>query len=98
MSFDLKSYKFYQRLIDLPFVKTIWLFGSRARGDNNERADIDLAFSCPSATAENWQRLLEVVENADTLLKIDAILFEKLKDDSALKQSILKEGVKIYEK
>lgn len=98
MSFDLTSYKFYQQLIALPFVKAVWLFGSRARGDNMERADIDLAISCPNATAANWHELLAVVENADTLLKIDVLFFERLKDGSALKQSILREGIKVYEK
>ncbi|WP_341790402.1 nucleotidyltransferase domain-containing protein [Rickettsia endosymbiont of Polydrusus tereticollis] len=34
-------------LTKLPFIKEIWLFGSRARGDNNERADIDIAYPLP---------------------------------------------------
>lgn len=41
------DYRFYTQLTTLPFVDQIWLFGSHARGDNQERADIDLAVHEP---------------------------------------------------
>ncbi|WP_410526187.1 nucleotidyltransferase domain-containing protein [Rickettsia endosymbiont of Urophora cardui] len=50
MSKDIKSYLFMEKLESLPFIEEIWLFGSRARGDNNERSDIDLAIICPNIT------------------------------------------------
>ena len=37
---DLKKIK------NLNFVKEVWLFGSRARGDNEDKSDIDLAIVC----------------------------------------------------
>ena len=35
------------RLARHPEVERVWLFGSRARGDNFERSDIDLAIEAP---------------------------------------------------
>lgn len=40
------DYQFIKRLKELPFVDEIWLFGSRARGDAQERSDIDIAILC----------------------------------------------------
>ncbi|HBB53113.1 MAG TPA: hypothetical protein DCZ80_04370 [Legionellales bacterium] len=36
-------YRFIKELSLLDFVNEIWLFGSRAREDNQARSDIDLA-------------------------------------------------------
>ena len=38
-----------RRLSAFPEVERIILFGSRARGEASERADIDLAVECPAA-------------------------------------------------
>ena len=43
---DINRYDFIKKLKALPFVERIILFGSRARGDNLPRADIDLAIDC----------------------------------------------------
>ncbi|WP_425361674.1 nucleotidyltransferase [Candidatus Tisiphia endosymbiont of Mystacides longicornis] len=40
----------------------------------------------------------EIIDNADTLLKIDCVRFDELDDSSDLKLSIIREGVKLYEK
>lgn len=90
----LKKYKFIEQLKSLPFVDEVWLYGSRARGDNKERSDIDLAIVCPKATDQNWYDLLDVIENADTLLEIDCVRFDKLKD-SEFKKRIKQEKVKL---
>jgi predicted nucleotidyltransferase len=95
---DIKRYKFYHELIKHPYVETIWLFGSRARQDNQERADIDLAVLCPKASFEEWCELENIIDNADTLLKIDLVRLDSLLDSSDLKIAILKEGIKLYEK
>ena len=95
---DVTKYRFFQKLQSLSFVEKIWLFGSRARGDNQERADIDIAILCPNATAAEWSSLLDVIEEADTLLKIDCLRFDELDDSSDVKKSILSQGIKIYER
>jgi hypothetical protein len=38
----------------------------------------------------------EIIENADTLLKIDCIRLDELDENSALKQSVLTQGIKLY--
>lgn len=78
---NIKNYEFYYKLRTLPFVDEIWLFGSRAKGLDLERSDIDLAILCPSATLEEWQKLRKIIDHADTLLKIDCLRFDQLQDD-----------------
>jgi predicted nucleotidyltransferase len=90
---NIGKYLFIKKLKDLAFVQKVILFGSRARGANQARSDIDLALICPGITTQQWHQVLEVVENADTLLEIDCLQFEKADDD--LKQRILKDGVEL---
>ena len=92
------NYKFLEKLKSLPFVDEIWLFGSRARGDNQERSDIDIVILCTKATASDWNTVTEVIENADTLLKIDYIQFDKNKLSKEFLYNILKDKKVIYMK
>jgi predicted nucleotidyltransferase len=85
------DYRFLVKLAALPWVQAVWLFGSRARGDARERSDIDLAILCPSATAAEWQQVLDIIEDADTLLMIDAIRFDALTLDDPLRAVILRD-------
>ncbi len=94
----LEKYEFYQEIQKLPYVEKIILFGSRARKDNQERSDIDLAIVCPQATYDEWVELLDIIDEADTLLKIDCVRFDTLRETSLLKEQILKEGVELYAK
>lgn len=89
---DIRKYQFFHVLTKLPFVETLWLYGSRARGDNNERSDIDLAISCPKANDSDWLQVEHILEKADTLLKIDSVRFDQLGENSALKQAIIQQG------
>jgi len=84
---EIQHYHFWQRLAQLPFVKAIYLFGSRARGDDAAKSDIDLAVSCPDASVSQWQQVLDIVEDADTLLSIDVVRYDLLKN-GAFKQQI----------
>ncbi len=95
---NITSYSFYQNLTKLSFIKEIWLFGSRARGDNQERADIDIAIYCPNAKPDDWSKILDIVNNADTLLKIDCLRLDVLKDDAPIKVAILTQGIKLYDR
>jgi len=91
-------YAFIEKLKSLPFVDEIWLFGSRARGDHRERSDIDLAIICPHATEQDWFQIMDIIENADTLLKVDCIRFEKSRISQELYDNIFKERKVIYAK
>lgn len=92
------NYQFIETLKNLPFIDEIWLFGSRARGDNREKSDIDLAIVCPNATDKDWLSVMDIIENSDTLLKIDCIKFDKNKISEAFSNNILKDKKVIYVK
>lgn len=73
----------------------ILLFGSRARGDNRDRSDIDIAvFGMPK---ENRTVFSEAIEKLPTLLDFD-IIFVDEKTDEALLQNIKKDGITIMSK
>ena len=93
---EILRYQFLNKIKACPVVDRIILFGSRARGDNVARADIDLAILCPGATPQEWQQLLDIIDNADTLLKIDCLRLEQA--NQRLQESIAKEGVVLYAK
>ena len=74
-------------------IKKIILFGSRARGINTERSDIDIAVYGGAFDQFYW----EVKENIHSLLMFDIIQADAAISDE-LKQEIEKDGVTIYEK
>lgn len=76
-------------------VEKIVLFGSRARGDHNPRSDIDLAIYGPNISPQTWTALLEDIEQADTLLTIDCVHYDKA--NVSLKAAVDHEGVILYE-
>ncbi len=94
----LTDYHFLQEIAALDVVDAIYLFGSRARGDNRERSDIDIAVLCPRATKKDWLSILNIVENADTLLMIDCIRLDEELTTSPLYQQIAKDKQLIYER
>lgn len=98
MDKDIQSYIFINKLKSLPFVNEIWLFGSHARGDNDECSDIDIAIISPNITDQEWLEVMDIMESADTLLKIDCVRFESTKISSELYENILKEKKIIYDK
>ena len=94
---DIKKYQFFQKLCKLPYVDTIYLFGSRATDSYRERSDIDLAIVCPNATDSQWLALLSVIEEADTLLLIDCVRLDSL-PPSALRTEIERTKHLLYRK
>ena len=85
-----------KRIGGCPHVEKVILFGSRARGDEQERSDIDLAVVGPEITRKEWVRMWIDVDDAETLLSIDLVRFETASDQ--MKDSIDKEGVVLYER
>lgn len=98
MDHQIETYQFIKQLKNLDFIEQIWLFGSRARSDHQERSDIDLAIICPRATDRDWSKVLYVIENADTLLKIDCIRFDQLNEEDPLRENILRDQKLIYKR
>lgn len=74
-------------------IDKVILFGSRARGDNKERSDIDLA----SSGGDFINFSLDVDEKTPTLLMYDFVDLDSCKQSDLL-ESIRKEGIIIYEK
>lgn len=95
---EIKQRDFFKRLQAMECIEKIILYGSRARADHKERSDIDLAIVCPQASDNDWFEITEIIDDADTLLKIDCVRFDKLKDTNPLKQSIIRDGVILYQK
>ena len=74
-------------------LERVVLFGSRARGSNRERSDIDLAVS--GKDVELFVESLE--ERADTLLSFDIVNLDEIVSDK-LRESINREGKVLYAK
>lgn len=71
------------------------LFGSRARGDAEERSDYDIAIEAPDVTEGQWSRfVLDTKENLDTLLDIDLIRLDQA--SPWLREAIEREGTVLY--
>ena len=74
-------------------ITKIILFGSRARGTNTERSDIDIAVYGGDFEDFYW----DVKENTHSLLMFDVVHADASIPDE-LKKEIEKDGVVIYEK
>lgn len=95
---SIKSYDFYYDLLILSFVDAIWLYGSRGRQTSTSQSDIDLAILCPKASAADWQKVEDIIRQADTLIKIDLVRFDELDPSSALYQNILRDKQVLFER
>lgn len=74
-------------------IDKVYLFGSRARGDYKERSDIDLA----TVGGNHAAFALDVDEETSTLLQFDIVNLD-VNINKELYESIMKEGIIIYEK
>ena len=76
------------------YINKVILFGSRARGDNSLKSDIDLAIYADNSIVE----FIEDIEmNTHTLLEFDFSDMNVICDEFFIEQ-IKKEGIVIYEK
>jgi len=79
-----------------PLIIRAILFGSRARGDFQERSDFDIAIEAPSLSHDAWARLaLRLREEIPTLCGLDLVRIntEISKD---LLAKIKQEGLDLY--
>lgn len=91
----LQDYAFFQQLTALPYIEAIYLYGSRARGDHDERSDIDLAIDCPSASEEEWKAVKKIADEADILLKVGPTRLDKI-TDRLMRQLIIHQRKLLY--
>ena len=73
-------------------IKKIILFGSRARGDNTDRSDVDLAVSGGNALDFHY----ELEEEAWTLLMFDVVDLDRGITEE-LQEELDRDGVVVYE-
>lgn len=79
-----------------PQIHKAVLFGSRARGDHRPQSDYDIAIYPRGCFAEQT-RLYALLDDLDTLYKIDLVIVDA-QTDTALLDNIEKEGVLILER
>lgn len=78
-------------------VDKVILFGSRARGDHDERSDVDLAIQAPRISDGAWLQLrMAIEEDLHSLLFFDVVKWEEI--PAALKNEIKEEGKILYER
>lgn len=77
-------------------LRELILFGSRARGDCWERSDVDVAAHFHSR--KDHLDFCDDVERIRTLLMFDVVNLNSDSISLDLRESIKKEGVKLYEK
>jgi predicted nucleotidyltransferase len=94
----IKNYDFFKKLIAQDFIKEVWLFGSRARGNHRERSDIDLAVRLTEDKPSYRDCISDLLEeNTDTLLKIDVVYLNDLLEER-FKQQIDQDKLILYRK
>ena len=76
-------------------VKKIVLFGSQARGDYQERSDIDLAVF-GKISISDCATLKERLNTIRTLRKIDLVIYDDVDED--MQNSINQETIILYER
>lgn len=87
-----EHYLFVRKLKACPAVKRLIVFGSWARGEQRPGSDIDLAIECEPNTPSQRAAIEAIVEDADTLRRIDVVWWENLPEASPLREAIRKEG------
>lgn len=82
-----------RRILSVSQPEKIVLYGSRARRDNGKLSDFDIALFGDV----NLGKVLDVLDEANTLLKIDVVAFDGIRD-TGFRQRIMDEGLVIYER
>lgn len=78
-----------------PEIEEVKLFGSRARGDSDDRSDIDLMIKAPGLAKEDWvEMVFQIDEEINTLLSFDLIWWEQTTE--SLRAQVQKEGKVLY--
>jgi len=77
-----------------PKVTAVQLFGSRAKGTNAERSDIDLAL-LGNVTPLEGQEVAAELDELPIPYKYDVLVFNLVRDD-ALRDHVLRVGISLY--
>ena len=72
------------------FIDKVVVFGSRARGDNAKKSDIDICIYSLEMSDSEFRDLRYELNELPILYHIDIVHFEKINDE--LRENILKDG------
>jgi len=87
-----------RRIVAFLSPQRVILYGSRARGDNVPKSDIDLAVDAPSGAARNrahFDLLGDLERDPPTLLGIDIVFLDEVGEEFRLR--VAREGRVLYE-
>jgi predicted nucleotidyltransferase len=87
-----EHYLFVRKLRAHESVKQLIVFGSFARGEQRQGSDIDLAITCVPNTPSQRAQIEAIVEDADTLRRIDLVWLDSLPEASSLHAAIKRDG------
>ncbi|WP_374595091.1 DEAD/DEAH box helicase family protein [Aquabacterium sp.] len=59
-----------------PGLRQLWIFGSRARGDNRARSDVDFAADAPDWSATEHLAFLDALKRLPTIYPIDCVWWQ----------------------
>ena len=79
-------------------INKIILFGSRARGDNTDKSDYDIAVFSNNMDISEQNRFLDDIDNIETLNKIDVVFIKEKHINTELYKNIINDGVIIMDK
>lgn len=80
-----------------PAIEKAVLFGSRARGDNHEKSDFDIAIYGNISISDKANLMYYCTEEIHTLHKIDLVFITETTDEKLIR-NIISEGIILYEK
>lgn len=85
-----KSEAFLKKLLweNLPQESKIFLFGSRAAGDNSKNADIDIGIISENLDSKLIIKIKEIIEDSFVPFKVDIVDFSKV--DETFKRKALR--------
>ena len=69
-----------------PGIERVWIFGSRARGDQRDQSDIDLAVDAPDMGDPAFRDLCDSLDRLPMLYKRDVVHWQKVGDAIFLKE------------
>lgn len=84
-------------LLNYDSIEKVMLFGSRARGDNHDRSDYDIAIFGDISSTDSASIKYFLSEEIATLHKIDCVFVSKIEASGKLFENIITEGIVIYE-
>lgn len=79
-------------------INKIVLFGSRARGDNTDKSDYDIAVFSNNMDIDEECRFKDEIDDMKTLNKIDVIFIKERHIHTEIYKNIMNDGVIIMDK